>query len=1007
MTADPDKAESQNEDEIDSVVELQVESAWRSLRSTLLRTLQESGCKNLINRLIPTDGTQPLSHLETRGNGDRPDLVRLGLSESDSGGILGNLGPYTLLRVIGTGGMSTVFEAQDERLGRRVAVKIHSGLRLDTSSQARFAREAQSQAKVNHSAVLPIYDVSATATGIPYLVTELAAAGTWRDFLSAIFSSGESQKPLPLKYSRSSHARFRLVAEVIARIADGLSVAHAAGIVHRDIKPSNILLCEPAASKETDPIDSSECRTLGWQPKLADFGLARPLEESVALTHSSLLSGTPAYMSPEQIVAPEQLTIATDIYSLGITLYESLSGELPFRGTTHAILQQITSEEPVRPSRFNSQIPSDLEWICMKSISHSPESRYRSAADFAADLRNWLSGRPVVARPPTLIGAFARWCRRNPRVALLSGSVAGLMSLLTVGSITASLWILDSRSELKKRTIQAEESSRLALASATLANQQRQLTLDTLNELVGSVQEQLEKRPDTTEVRAALLSKAFEGLEKITQTWDSKVLESETSIDRTVIDAHIKMSAIKLDQGDRIAAIKHTQQATALAEELLRRRSYDAESWRELANALSREFDLHFSAFAFDQATATAKRLIEARSKVCELLPNDAKALRTLVAAKQRLADQYRYQGKIEESLHEFRGLIADLARIGDLPDPLDTRRDQVVLYGRIGMLCSQLRQIDDAEEAFQIAMSHNRDLLAEDGANILFRNDKAFLLAKLSLLRSASGQHPEAVRLATEVLDEYKRLAEEDPGRVQSHTLVGTAYDLLYQVHLADGNIESATQAEVNSYETAMRVYDMDIDSSRHLQLASEAAIRVADLYFRKGEVAQAAAWAEKSCRALQAAEGKADYDPQSTALPMRWRQGFWQAFQLVQQSEQEIRANLDSKPLISRLALAALAYRWAKDKQTDRAGSLIQELLSLDSLESWDQTMLDCMIIHGLAQCYPLSSEANRGEIVNQAKILAERSLMALPQLRASFQSEPDFALFRQTEFLKPFFH
>ncbi|XZE22601.1 protein kinase domain-containing protein [Pirellulaceae bacterium SH449] len=1006
MTADPEKAESQNEAEFDSVVELPVETAWRSIRSTLLETLQESACKNLIDRLLQNGETQQFSNLETRGNGGIPDLDRLGLKESATGEFLGTLGPYTLLRVIGTGGMSTVFEAQDERLDRRVAVKIHSGLRLDASSQTRFAREAQSQARVNHTAILPIYDVSVTATGIPYLVTELAKEGTWRDFLSTIFSSDESQHRLPHEYSRTSYTRFRLVAEVIAQIADGLSVAHAAGIVHRDIKPSNILLCELTAAKETDSIDSSECRKLGWQPRLADFGLARPLEDSVALTHSSLLSGTPAYMSPEQIIAPEQLTIATDIYSLGITLYESLSGELPFRGTTHAILQQITSEEPVRPSRFHSQIPSDLEWICMKSISHSPEARYRSAADFAADLRNWLSGRPVVARPPTLTGVFVRWCRRNPRVAILSGSVAGLMSLLTVGSITASLWILDSRSELKKRTTQAEESSRLALASATLANQQRQLTLDTLNELVGSVQEQLEKRPDTTEVRAALLSKAFEGLEKITQTWDGKVLESDTSIDRTVIDAHIKMSAIKLDQGDRIAAIKHTQQATALAEDLLRSRSEDAESWRELANALSREFELHFSAFAFDQATEIAKRLIEARSKVCELLPNDAKALRALVAAKQRLADQYRYQGKLDESLLAFRDLIVDLARIGDLSDPLDTRRDQVILYGRVGMLCSQLRQIHDAEEAFQIAMSKNRDLLEEDDANILYRNDKAFLFAKMSLLRSASGQHTEAVRLATDALNEYIQMADEDPGRVQSHTLVGTAYDLLYEVHLAEGDIESAKHAEMSSYETAMRVYDMDSDSSRHLQLASEAASRVADLCFRQGEFAQATVWAEKSYQALQAADGKADYDPQSTALPMRWRQGFWQAFQLVEQGEQECRANLDSKPLISRIALAALAYGWAKDKQTDRAVGLIQELISFESLESWDQTMLDSMILRGLAQCYPLASETNRGEIVNQVKMLAERSLIALPQLRASFQSEPDFALFRQIESLQPFF-
>lgn len=1006
MKVDPSNRKQTNGGLSESACELLFETSWRSIRSTLLPTLQESACRNLIDRLLRVTAIPLQSNDETIGNDDTAITNRLGGTDESPDKLLGNLGPYTLRHMIGMGGMSTVFEARDERLGRQVAIKIQSGVRLDQPNKARFAREAQSQATVSHPAILPIYDVSVTSTGIPYLVTELATAGTWRDYLTRI-SSEHSQQFKTLEDSFDGQSSFRLVAEVIARIADGLSVAHAAGIVHRDIKPSNILLCElPAGSlfQTTDSSqESSECFKLGWLPKLADFGLARPIEEAIQLTHSSILSGTPAYMSPEQIVTPDKVTPSTDIYSLGITLYESLTGELPFRGTPHAILRQIAQDEPRRPSQFRSEVPNDLEWICMKAISHSPDDRYKSAGDFAEDLRNWLGGRPINAKPPSLLGVFSRWCRRNPRVAILSGSVFALMLLLTIGSLSASMIMLKSKRDLEVSTAEAKEATEKAMAFADAANQQKLITLDTLNDLVGRVQTQLAKRPDTTQIRADLLNTAFEGLERATRQGDSRLIESKDASYRTIVEAHIKMSGIKLDQGDRLAAIKHAQEAVALAKNAMEFESEDVERWRILANALTSEFELHLTSFANEQAERTAEKLIDVRRKVLEFVPNDAMSLRALVAAKQRLADQYRLQGKLDDSLAAFRDLLVDLSRMDSLPDPIDIRRDRMILLSRVGMLCSQLNRIAEAQDTFHEAISLNRQLLDEDRSNVLFRNDKAFLLARLSLVFSASKRHSDATKIATEALHEYEKLAADDPNRVQSHTLVGTAHDLLYQVYFAQGDMESALKSEIKSYDTALQVHEMDRDTSRHLQLASEAASRIADLYLRGGELEQSREWAGTSYEKLQQARDKVDFDPSSSALQIQTRRVFWQAMQLVSQGEQASRASLEANPASSRVALATLAYDRAKHSELEDAHKLLKELITYPALDSIDQAQLDCIILRGLALCIVSLEAPEQKELAQQITFLTDRAIAAIPQLRSSFQVDPDFEPFRQMDLLR----
>jgi hypothetical protein len=294
--------------------------------------------------------------------------------------------------------MGVVYRAYDDALQRTVAVKrLLPDLAADEGARARFVHEAQAAARVQHDHIVGVYAVVQPAEGVPYLVMEYVAGQTLAEII-------RSHRQVPAQEA----------AQLIAQAAVGLSAAHAAGLVHRDIKPSNIIL---------DPFTG--------RAKIMDFGLARLTERPSGLTEPGALAGTPSYMSPEQVGGLE-LDGRTDVYSLGVTLYEALTGETPFRGALHMVLRQIAAEEPRAPRQLNDTVPRDLETICLKAMAKEPARRYASAAALADDLRRWHRGEPIQARPAGGAEKVWRWCRRKPREAGLIGAVCILLLVAIV-----------------------------------------------------------------------------------------------------------------------------------------------------------------------------------------------------------------------------------------------------------------------------------------------------------------------------------------------------------------------------------------------------------------------------------------------------------------------------------------------------------------------------------------------------------------------------------------------
>ena len=346
-------------------------------------------------------------------------------------GQLGQLEHYQIVRRLGSGAMGVVFEGFDTRLKRRVAVKVlRPELGGSASFHTRIEREARSAAAVHHEHVVVTYDVAVKPPGfpLPYLVQEYVAGETLAERLrrQQVLSAAEA-------------------ATIIRQVAEGLAAAHERGVVHRDVKPSNILL-EAATGRA----------------KVSDFGLARAMDGSDPTTRTGQLVGTPAYMSPEQAVHPERADGRGDVFGLGVVLYELITGERPFRGTTPtAILQQVIHEEPVALRKLNVGVPRDLETIVLKCLAKEPNRRYASAAALAEDLRRFQTGQHILARPVGRGERLWRWCRRNPMASGLAAAVALLLLLVAGGGVTAAFWFRDlaNRAEVaRQKEIQAQES---------------------------------------------------------------------------------------------------------------------------------------------------------------------------------------------------------------------------------------------------------------------------------------------------------------------------------------------------------------------------------------------------------------------------------------------------------------------------------------------------------------------------------------------------------------------
>jgi tetratricopeptide (TPR) repeat protein len=365
---------------------------------------------------------------------------------------------YEILAELGRGGMGIVYQARQIALNRMVALKVVKSAEFASEAELiRFQNEAEAVARLDHPHIVPIYEVG-QAAGQRYFSMKLVP-GSSLDKRLGDFT-------LDVKAS----------ARLVATIAEAIHHAHQRGILHRDLKPANIL------------IDDRR------QPHITDFGLARQIESESGLTHSGYPVGTPSYMSPEQVKGEKgSFTTATDVYGLGSILYALLTGHAPFVGSSLVeTLDKVRGDAPEPPARLNARVSRDLEIICLKCLEKDPQRRYPSAQALADDLKRWLGGEPIEARPVGLATRTWMWCWRNP----LPAALGALCITAILGGLAGVTWKWRAAADANDETRTINNFYDEMLAAPALNPRGASLTVgEFLDSISAMLKGQFENRP--------------------------------------------------------------------------------------------------------------------------------------------------------------------------------------------------------------------------------------------------------------------------------------------------------------------------------------------------------------------------------------------------------------------------------------------------------------------------------------------------------------------------------
>ncbi len=584
-----------------------------------------------IRELFPTIAmTERLKARQERSSGGRATL---------GGARLERLGDFRIIREIGRGGMGVVFEAEQESLSRRVAVKVlpHQVL-LDEKHLKRFQREARIAANLHHTNIVEVFGVGEQegfhyyvmqfieGVGLDRVVPELATLA--RGDEPGTNEAAEAARQLLGKdgvgAGRFGTEYWRSVAWIGLQAAEALSYAHGQGVLHRDIKPANLLLGAQGTV---------------W---LTDFGLAKATQ-SEDLSVSRDLVGTLRYMAPEQFQG--QTNQQSDIYSLGLTLYELLALKPAFEETDQSrMMQRIVQGPPSPPGTTALGIPRDLETIILKAIRPEPGNRYASAWEMAGDLRCFLEDRPIHARRVGQLEQLGRWCRRNPALAVLTGTT--LLLLMLVAAVSSVSYVRT------KRALEGESTERAkAEANANLAVEALDRTFERLYPTRTSVREQpaLEgSRGEIIDVPSApIVSKETAGLLEEMLPFYDRLAQQTGNRDELrfrTAEANRRVGAIRQRLGRTKEAVQAYGRAIGLFQELNSRFPTNSDCMLKLAqihNELGRMFTGQRQFTAARRSHQSALMLLQAKATESSAPP----------ALKFELARTYFFLGLRERPL--------------------------------------------------------------------------------------------------------------------------------------------------------------------------------------------------------------------------------------------------------------------------------------------------------------------------------------------------------------------
>jgi tetratricopeptide (TPR) repeat protein/predicted Ser/Thr protein kinase len=681
------------------------------------------------------------------------------------------IGRYKIVRLLGEGGMGIVYQAEQDLPNRMVAVKVLKSGLTGPDLLWRFEHEFQALGRLKHAGIAQIYEAGTAASGSglqPYFAMELIHG-----------------QPL-LRYAEIHHLNTRQRLEIMVRICEAVQHAHQSGIIHRDLKPGNILVEESG------------------QPKILDFGVARFTDSDAQATRQTDLGqlvGTLAYMSPEQVLAdPLALDTRSDVYALGVILYELLAGRLPYkigRQLAEAV-EAIREEDPAPLSSISRLYRGDIETIVGKALEKDRARRYSSAAEMAADIQRYLKDEPITARPPSATYQLQKFARRHRT---LVAGVAAVFAVLVAGMVV-STW----------------EAARARRAEATATAISEFLQKDVLAQASASTQARPDTKPDPDlKVRTALDRAAAQ----ISGKFAGQPLV-EASIRQTIGNTYVQLGLFPqarpqlervLDLRLRLLGREHSETISAMASlayllyqeckygeaEQLYTKVISA-SRRKLGDenpdTLDREND--FALLCREQGKyAEAERLFTEFVKVKRRILGDDHP--DTLTGMHDLASVYLLQGKFELAESIYTKILGSKRRVlgADHPDTLNTMNDLALLYRERG-------RYSEAEGLFTNVVAASRRVWGAEHPNTLVNEHN------LALTYLSQGKFTQAEPLLMEILAARRRVSGElHPETIRVLVLLGQLRLTQKRYAESEGLLRSAVTDFANSSADSWRRYD------------------------------------------------------------------------------------------------------------------------------------------------------------------------------------------------------
>jgi serine/threonine-protein kinase len=746
---------------------------------------------------------------------------------------------YEILGELGRGAMGVVYKARQVGLKRVVALKmILAGGYASRTEILRFHTEAEAVARLQHPNIVQVFETG-EYRGLPFFSLEFVDGGCLSDRLI--------DQPLPI----------REAAELVRKLALAMASAHEHGIVHRDLKPANVLM------------------TKDGEPKITDFGLAKKLEEDSGATRAGSIMGTPSYMAPEQAEGrPDLVGPHSDVYALGAILYDLLTGRPPFRGTTVLeTLTQVRLVDPVPPARLLPQMPRDLETICLKCLNKEAVRRYHSARALAEDLRRFLAGEPIKARPVSSLERAWKWSKRNP-------AKAGLFAVSVLSVLMMGVFLIAYAGVQSKRRVEAERLRAEADQQRDRAKARFKDARDAVDQMLTRIgEERLEDVPGMDKVRRDLLLKAAAFYQRFLQEEDpapevrqeaalaarkvgdilaqlGRVADAEASLRRSLslteklveedpdtpgYREDLAATSINLANLLRVnRRLKEADRAYARAinfnQKLVAERPGDVGRRRELSKA-------HYNRALLEEAlgrpAAAALSLREARElqeKLAEELPGDP-------ALKQELARAWTVYGRVksgqpdeaEKALRRGLGILESMVK--DAPENRATRQELLLACNQLGDLLHG-RRPSEAGPLFARAVVLGRGLVRDYPTVPDYQQELAAGLNGLALWHLAAGRRDEADKAFAEAVRLKGRLASSYPDRLDFRLDLAKSQGNVGLSQQTAGRVGQAREAYRRAVTTLRELAEEHPDVAAYEQQLALALVRLASVDGNAAEV-------------------------------------------------------------------------------------------------------------------------------------------------------------------------